>query len=331
MTTELSDRWGELGLLSLLKSRFLIPSIIIHLLGVYMVMGLKPLAPRELSAPVPIQLLELGGGGSLDKSIGPARGPGGPRSLPKLGNTVAPQQQSGNVDKGSVEALPSQESTPAPPAPVLPGPKVLAEAARAESLAVQETSPDALVQLPTRQSSGNLPAAAHTETNQKTLDAANDPAGLRALNGGSQIPGALKGNGSGTGPYGVPGGSQTGTGLVGGGSGSGTGGGSYTGLKGAANVDYNQYLKQLEKRVNSVWRYPEGVSGVQTVTVRFTLDRAGRLSQAEVLESSDSRLNASAIEAMKRASPFPPIPESLKDLAGEPLRIRFNVSIRLRG
>jgi hypothetical protein len=34
---------------------------------------------------------------------------------------------------------------------------------------------------------------------------------------------------------------------------------------------------------------------------------------------------------MKRASPFPPIPESLKDLANEPLIIRFTVSIRVRG
>jgi TonB family protein len=127
----------------------------------------------------------------------------------------------------------------------------------------------------------------------------------------------------------VPGGSKSGIGVAGGGTGVGTGGGSYTGLKGSA--DYSQYLKQLERRVNSVWRYPDGVSGVQKVTVRFTLDRAGKLSQAEVLESSDPRLNASAIEAMKRASPFPPIPESLKDLAGEPLIIRFNVAIRLRG
>jgi TonB family protein len=179
-----------------------------------------------------------------------------------------------------------------------------------------------------------LPAAVQPESRQKSLAAAEpgrDGASISALKGGSQIPGALKGGGSASGPYGVPGGSASGTGLVGGGTGSGTGGGSTTGLKGASNADYNTYLKQIEKRVNSVWRYPEDVSGVQTVTIRFTLDRAGKLSNAEVLDSSDARLNASAIDAMKRASPFPPIPESLKDLAGEPLRIRFNVSIRMRG
>jgi TonB family protein len=335
MTRELSAGWGDLGLLSLFRSPFLFPSLAIHLLVLYLALSLKPVAPRESLITVPIQLLEFGAGSSPDRSIGPARGPGGPRSMPKLGSPVPPQQQTGNLDKGSVEAFTStDEAATSPKAPALPGPKMLAEATHSEPLAVKETSPEALVQLPTRQSAGNLPATAPTETNPKSstaTDSASNLGGIRALKGGPQIPGALKGSGSGVGPYGVPGGSKSGSGLAGGGSGVGTGGGSYTGLKGASNADYNQYLKQLEKRVNSVWRYPDGVSGVQKVTVRFTLDRAGKLSQAEVLESSDSRLNTSAIEAMKRASPFPPIPESLKDLAGEPLIIRFNVAIRLRG
>jgi TonB family protein len=330
MARELTEGWGDLGLLSLLKSPFLFPSFAIHLLLFYLALSLQPVAPRQSLITVPIQLLEFGGGSSPDKSIGPARGPGGPRSMPKLGNPVPPQQQTGVLDKGAVEAFkPTDDAISSPKAPALPGPKILTDSARSEPLAVKETSPDSLVQLPTRQSASSLPA---TEANQKgpiATGSASDLGGIRALKEGPQIPGALKGTGSGVGPYGVPGGSKSGTGLAGGGTGVGTGGGSYTGLKGSA--DYSQYLKQLERRVNSEWRYPDGVSGVQKVTVRFILDRAGKLSQAEVLESSDPRLNASAIEAMKRASPFPPIPESLKDLAGEPLIIRFNVAIRLRG
>jgi len=84
------------------------------------------------------------------------------------------------------------------------------------------------------------------------------------------------------------------------------------------------------KRVKSVWKYPDNVTGIQKVAIRFALDRAGKLTLAEVLDSSDSRLNVSALEAMKRASPFPAIPESLKDLANEPLIIRFEVAIRVR-
>jgi TonB family protein len=67
------------------------------------------------------------------------------------------------------------------------------------------------------------------------------------------------------------------------------------------------------------------------VSVRFALDRAGKLTLAEVVDSTDPQINASALEAMKKASPFPPIPESLKDLADEPLIIRFTVSVRMRG
>ncbi|HET9549849.1 MAG TPA: energy transducer TonB, partial [Candidatus Binatia bacterium] len=106
---------------------------------------------------------------------------------------------------------------------------------------------------------------------------------------------------------------------------------STTGLKGLSSADYNQYLSQLKKRVESVWKYPDGVSGVQKVALLFTLDKAGRLVRSEVLDSTDARLNASAVEAMKRAAPFPPIPESLKDLANTPLRMQFTVTIGVRG
>jgi outer membrane biosynthesis protein TonB len=42
-------------------------------------------------------------------------------------------------------------------------------------------------------------------------------------------------------------------------------------------------------------------------------------------------MNASAVEAMKRAAPFAPIPERLKDLANTPLRMQFTVTVGVRG
>jgi TonB family protein len=217
----------------------------------------------------------------------------------------------------------------------LPGPKVLA-ADRREAVNVNETSADSLVRLPTKEGPTKLPGSAghDLDANQRSLAALKgigEGPGIKALKEGAQIPGALKGSGTGSGPYGVPGGSRTGTGITGGGTGSGSGGGSATGIRGLPSADYDRYLSQLKKRVESVWKYPEGVSGVQKVALLFTLDRAGRLIHSEVLESSDARLNASAVDAMKRASPFPPIPESLKDLANAPLRMQFTVSIGVRG
>jgi len=338
MANHLSESWGDVEIFSLFRSPFLLPSIILHLLLFFLALRVSlQLTKPELEIPIAVDLAEVRDGGSDNKSIGPAKGPGGPRTAPKLGVPIPPAPRTGKIETGSLESTVPSTNTEAapPPKPVaLPGPKILASDTRHESVNVKETSPDSLVRLPTKESATNLPgsAAADGEMNQKSLAALKGSGeGIRALKEGAQIPGALKGTGTGIGPYGVPGGSKNGTGLAGGGTGTGTGGGSNTGLKGIPNSDYNQYLNQLKKRVESVWKYPDGVTGIQKVTVRFTLDRAGKLTQAEVLESSDNKLNASAVDAMRRASPFPPIPESLKDLANEPLIMRFEVSNRVRG
>jgi TonB family protein len=294
--------------------------------------------PQE-PVPISVQLLEGRPGGSDNKSIGPGRGPGGPRTLPKLGTPVAPRQRTGKLDSGSLESsIPSTnaEPEPMPKAAPLPGPKTLASDSPRQPVNASETSADSLVRLPTKESTAKPPAsaAADPELSSRTTGPSKttgEPAGIRALKEGAQIPGALKGSGTGSGPYGVPGGSTSGSGLAGAGTGTGTGGGSATGLRGVPAADFTQYLNLLKKRVQAVWKYPDGVSGIQKVAVVFTLDRAGKLLQADVLESSDARLNASAVEAMRRASPFPPIPESLKELANEPLRMQFTVTIAVRG
>src|SRR5215469_13383995 len=337
MANHLSESWGDVDLLSLFRSPFLLPSIILHALLFFLALRVSlQLTKPELDIPIAVDLAEVRNGGSDNKSIGPAKGPGGPRTPPKLGVPIPPAPRTGKLETGSLESMvPNTEEVPPPKPVALPGPKVLASDTRHEAVNVKETSADSLVRLPTKEGATNLPAssAADLETNQRSLAAlkGSEGPGIKALKEGAQIPGALKGTGTGIGPYGVPGGSKNGTGLAGGGTGTGTGGGSNTGLKGIPNADYNQYLNQLKKRVESVWKYPDGVTGVQKVTVRFTLDRAGKLTQAEVLESSDTKLNASAVEAMRRASPFPPIPESLKDLANEPLIMKFEVSNRVRG
>jgi TonB family protein len=338
---QITADWEESGVLSLFRSPFLIPSVVFHSIVALLVFraAMLPIVKPE-QTPISVQLLEPREGTSPNKSIGRGSGPGGPRTTPKLGTAKPPVQQTGKVDQGSIETsvpsnTPTEAAPPPKPAP-LPAPKILASDSRAESVNTKETSPDSLVRLPTKESPTNLPGNAtdvdpHQQQSLAALKGAGEGPGIKALKEGMQIPGALKGTGTGLGPYGVPGGSASGTGLTGGGTGSGTGGGSTTGLKGLSSADYNQYLSQLKKRVESVWKYPDGVNGVQKVAILFMLDKAGRLVRSEVLESTDARLNASAVEAMKRASPFPPIPETLKDLANTPLRMQFTVTIGVRG
>jgi len=339
-----SADWGELEIAALFRSPFLIPSLLFH--GLLFFLALRAatfssLSKAEPNPPISVQLMEVRSG-SDTQSIGPGKGAGGPRELPKLGVPMAPAQRSGNLDSGSVESsvpTPAPAAVEAPPAPkpiALPGPKVLALDARHEAVSAKETSADSLVRLPTKESTTNLPSntAADLDAHQRSLAAlkgAGNSPGIKALKEGPQVPGALSGSGTNTGAYGVPGGSRSGTGLAGAGTGVGTGGGGTTGLKGIPAADYGSYLNQLKKRVESVWKYPDNVTGVQRVAIRFTLDRAGKLTLSEVMESSDARLNASALDAMRRASPFPAMPESLKDLANEPMIIRFEVAIRVRG
>jgi TonB family protein len=324
----------------LFRSPFLITSLLLHaiLLALVFRLATLPGAKRQINTPISVQLMEVTTGRSENKSVGSGKGPGGPRTPPKLGSAVTSAQRTGKLETGSLESLSPNNTVEAitpPPPRALPGPKDLSTDSTREAVSLREISPDSLVRLPTKEAT-DLPGATAFESNasQRSLAALNNVdrgSGIKALKEGAQIPGALTGAGNGDGQSGVPGGSKSGSGLAGGGSGTGSGGGSNTGLRGIPSSDYNQYLQQLKKRVESVWKYPDDVTGVQKVAVRFSLDRAGKLTLAEVLDSSDSRLNSSAIEAIKRASPFPPIPEHLKDLANEPMIIRFEVAIRVRG
>ena len=89
--------------------------------------------------------------------------------------------------------------------------------------------------------------------------------------------------------------------------------------------NYVSYLNAVKKKVESTWKYSPGISGTQTVKLRFVLDIDGKLVSAEVVDSTDARLSTLALEAMNRASPFPPVPEELKNLVDEPMTITFTV------
>ena len=172
--------------------------------------------------PISVQLLEPREGTSPNKSIGPGSGPGGPRSTPKLGTPTPPAQRTGRLDKGSIEtSVPSilrLKPRRLRRQRLCPLQRFLASDARTESINVKETSPDSLVRLPTKESPTNLPGNTAHPRPQQSLAAlkGGEGPGIKALKEGTQIPGALKGTGTGSGPYGVPGGSTTGTGVTGG-------------------------------------------------------------------------------------------------------------------
>ena len=97
-----------------------------------------------------------------------------------------------------------------------------------------------------------------------------------------------------------------------------------------SHPDFGLYLDLIKKRVHSAWRYPEGISGVHKIDLVIVLDRGGQLVQVRVVKSGDSKIDNSAMQAMRRASPFPTIPESLRDLAGDEIRIKFTIDFGVK-
>ncbi len=97
-----------------------------------------------------------------------------------------------------------------------------------------------------------------------------------------------------------------------------------------SHPDFSRYLDIIEKRVRSAWQYPEGISGVHKVNLVFVLDQGGQLVRVRVVKSANSKLDNSAMQAMRRASPFPPVPESLRELAGDEIRIRFTIDFGVK-
>src|ERR1041384_438925 len=167
--------WEDSSVLALFRSPFLIPSVLFHSFLALLAFraAMLPIVKPE-QTPISVQLLEPREGTSPNKSIGSGSGPGGPRTMPKLGKPTPPIQRTGKLDQGSVETsipnnTPTESAPPPKPAP-LSAPKVLASDSRAESVNVKETSPDSLVRLPTKESPTNLPGNAAEDRKSTRLN-----------------------------------------------------------------------------------------------------------------------------------------------------------------
>jgi len=117
-------------------------------------------------------------------------------------------------------------------------------------------------------------------------------------------------------------GGGSGSGLrigVGGGSGSGgIGFGSeYSSQIGMSSFPYTWYLQTLHSRISSNWftsRIRTGLSGDYFTTISFRIYKDGRISEPEILESSNVRsLDLSAIRAVRSSAPLPPLPAEYKE------------------
>jgi TonB family protein len=118
-----------------------------------------------------------------------------------------------------------------------------------------------------------------------------------------------------------------GEGNLRGSGGTGTGlssGGSASDSKCMARPEVLEYMEQIRERTFQRWKLPPGLAASQQVTLRFRLDAAGSATDVELVRASDNSLGASAIDAMRSASPFPPIPEAARCLAQKRINATFS-------
>ncbi|MCS6781600.1 MAG: TonB family protein [Gloeomargarita sp. SKYBB_i_bin120] len=97
-----------------------------------------------------------------------------------------------------------------------------------------------------------------------------------------------------------------------------------TQLAARQDVDLGPYLANLRRRVQQNWR-PRAPDQPRQTVVGFTLSRSGQISNLRVLRSSGSpQTDAETLEAIQRAAPFGPLPETF---AYNQLEIEFTFNI----
>jgi TonB family protein len=88
--------------------------------------------------------------------------------------------------------------------------------------------------------------------------------------------------------------------------------------------EVQDYLAVVRERTLSRWVLPPGVDAGRRVTLRFRVDAAGSASDVSVVRADDNSLGASAVDALRAAAPFPPMPDDVRCLSQVPITGTFS-------
>lgn len=133
-----------------------------------------------------------------------------------------------------------------------------------------------------------------------------------------------KGTGTGTGT-----GRGTGTGGgTGSGGGNPGGGGGRPGIDAIKEPDFGPYMRELQRRIKMNWDPPKGNESKRVVLL-FKIAKDGRLLSCSVFKSSGlQNADAAALNAVKLAAPFRPLPPEFK---GQNIDIQFTFDYNVFG
>jgi hypothetical protein len=83
-----------------------------------------------------------------------------------------------------------------------------------------------------------------------------------------------------------------------------------------AKVEAREYFYEVKRAIFKQWELPAGSAPDQTVDLRLRIAESGELLEAALAAGADSQLAASALEAVRRAAPFPRMSSEARCLDG---------------
>jgi protein TonB len=101
---------------------------------------------------------------------------------------------------------------------------------------------------------------------------------------------------------------------------------------GAGEDNRERYLSEIRRRIMESRRYPDiaRVKGFEGISqVEFIISQEGEIEKVSLIRSSNYQcLDEEVIEAVKRASPFPPIPEAF---SSSKIKVAISIIFKLEG
>jgi protein TonB len=92
----------------------------------------------------------------------------------------------------------------------------------------------------------------------------------------------------------------------------------------APEIQYISYFAGIKRKIELVWGYPAAAAGVEgEVVVDFVIGRSGRLDAVSLVQGSGHKaLDDEALGAIRKASPYAPIPSEYR-IANLQIRAHF--------
>lgn len=272
-------------------------------------------------------------------------GGGAPKTpTPKPQNKSLMDRVKQTINKPQPQASPTttqKNVTPSPtPTPAIPKPELAKPQPPTARPSIKPPMTPKTVQKPTNTPfkvpvpSGGTTAGQYA-TGPISGSGSSDKGGSRGSGNYSPNPSlAPIGNGSGSS---TSRGTGTGTGTgrgsgSGGGTGSGGGnpggGGGRPGIDAIKEPDFGPYMRELQRRIKMNWDPPKGNESKRVVLL-FKIAKDGRLLSCSVFKSSGlQNADAAALNAVKLAAPFRPLPPEFK---GSNIDIQFTFDYNVFG